>query len=778
MNARRWATAFATATLVVGLLGTSGATADTSIGGAVATRSAATSGCQRVLTTPMPVEQAARQSATAIQAAAQVARISPQRLLRLATDEAQWLDTCGRRFYAEPRTAEAEPSRAPSSRFDDMTVPLENTFELASKPDADRTIYLDFTGGVTAGSQWNADFNNGANIAYAPFSITSPADTAFSDAELRVIQAVWNTVAEDYAPFDVNVTTREPDPSALERTDLSDSRYGTRVAITQGGPIASRCGCGGVAYLDVFHFAGSNQALTTTAWVFAGALNYDGKFMGDAASHEVGHMVGLLHDGVRNGSAYYGGDRPWGPIMGAPYTVPLTQWSNGSYRNASEQQDDLAVIGSRLPSRADEAPDAAVNIETGRLVSSAARALAAGVTERAVISSRTDTDVWSFSTPGPTTLRVNTAPAANLDAQLRIFDQTGSLLHTVNPPAAFISDRAVDGLDAEFSGDLPPGNYFAVIDGIGTGTPATVGSYDDYGSLGSYTISVGQMVVPTPDPLVLTSLVGTTPVLATEGTALTGARVAEVSGGVAPYQWSAENLPAGLSVDADTGLVSGVPSDPTIVKDARLSVLDAAGRIASTSFRITVNNEVAKGVVVNNVALNAYRTRTKSFTVRALAGSGVKTWEPMGMPAWVSMGRSGSFKVLSMRPAEAVFTVKVTLTDRNGIVSTDTAVVSVRVLEPTGRLSFFRPVFKTAYVGVPYTAGLGVVGGAPNYEFEAGGFVPFGTELSFVDGYEATLRGTPTTAGSFGFYIAARDRAGSVIYKNITITVRQPPAPQ
>ena len=34
--------------------------------------------------------------------------------------------------------------------------------------------------------------------------------TNWSDSELRTILAVWRGVAEDYAPFDVDVTTQEP----------------------------------------------------------------------------------------------------------------------------------------------------------------------------------------------------------------------------------------------------------------------------------------------------------------------------------------------------------------------------------------------------------------------------------------------------------------------------------------------------------------------------------------------------------------------------------------
>ncbi|WP_216905048.1 zinc-dependent metalloprotease, partial [Synechococcus sp. CCY 9618] len=69
------------------------------------------------------------------------------------------------------------------------------------------------------------------------------------------------------------------------------------------------------------------------------------------ASHEVGHTLGLTHDGAGSTEYYagHGGTGPtsWGTILGAPYLGDdenLTQWSKGEYYGANNSQDDLAVI--------------------------------------------------------------------------------------------------------------------------------------------------------------------------------------------------------------------------------------------------------------------------------------------------------------------------------------------------------------------------------------------------------------------------------------------------
>ncbi|MGH3736624.1 MAG: S8 family peptidase [Micromonosporaceae bacterium] len=56
------------------------------------------------------------------------------------------------------------------------------------------------------------------------------------------------------------------------------------------------------------------------------------------------------------------------------------------------------------------------------------------------------------------------------------------------------------------------------------------------------------------------------------------------TGGTTPYTWSATGLPPGLSINADTGLISGTPSQWGGY-DVTATATDAAGRTGSASFR-------------------------------------------------------------------------------------------------------------------------------------------------------------------------------------------------
>ena len=64
-------------------------------------------------------------------------------------------------------------------------------------------------------------------------------------------------------------------------------------------------------------------------------------------SHEIGHALGLVHDGLDDRTYHPGtgsGDTGWGPILGAPFGKRVTQWSNGDYTGATSSQEDLDVI--------------------------------------------------------------------------------------------------------------------------------------------------------------------------------------------------------------------------------------------------------------------------------------------------------------------------------------------------------------------------------------------------------------------------------------------------
>ncbi len=81
--------------------------------------------------------------------------------------------------------------------------PLDSIPALNSNPGATASLYLDFDG------HFQAVWSSYTNITTPAYDVDGDA-TTFSDEELANIQTIWETVAEDYSPFNINVTTLEP----------------------------------------------------------------------------------------------------------------------------------------------------------------------------------------------------------------------------------------------------------------------------------------------------------------------------------------------------------------------------------------------------------------------------------------------------------------------------------------------------------------------------------------------------------------------------------------
>lgn len=360
-----------------------------------------------------------------------------------------------------------------------------DAFTLHSRPGASRTIFLDFDGGsLLSTNSWL--LQGLSTLLFPGWSLDGSA--AFSDTERATVLEVWARMAEDFAPFDIDVTTEEPAAGGLFRSSSSDTTYGTRVAFSSGTSISSalcRSNCGGLAWIGTFDAILSGGETRSPAWVFPSSLGNRAKSMAEAGSHEAGHTLGLGHDGTTT-SGYYGGTSLWGPLMGSPYSAGVTQWSKGDYANASNHEDDLAIAQANgVTLREDEAggsPATAVPLA----------ALSGG---RGVITTRDDED-WLTVTDCSGTVTVRAEPTSvggNLDIGLELRGPTGTLITT----AATATNRTtsgVTGLDAGFSRTMSGGPYHVVVAGIGSGTtsPSTWPStgYDDYGSLGAYRLTV------------------------------------------------------------------------------------------------------------------------------------------------------------------------------------------------------------------------------------------------------------------------------------------------
>ncbi|WP_157269760.1 PKD domain-containing protein [Azohydromonas aeria] len=573
---------------------------------------------------------------------------------QLLKDKRMRVDKRGRVFFVEeidfPLPA-TPASAASTGALDGTLAPLDQTFTLHSKPGAKRTIWLNFKGAVLNNTAWNS---SGTTITAPPFD-TDGVPYSFSAAELERIQYIWQRVAEDFAPFDVNVTTEAVAQDLITRSGTSDEFYGTQVVITTRAGVYSYS-CGGVAYLGVFD---DTSDYYKPALVFYDALGPGSeKYVAEAISHEAGHNMGLSHDGTSTAGYYTGqgsGATGWAPIMGVGYYQPLSQWSKGEYTDASNLQDDYAVMqGNGLPLRADDHGDTAgtATVLTGTAAAGVTTARAQGV-----IGTPADVDVFSFAAAaGAASFTLAPAArAANLDGVLTLKSAAGTTLATANP---------LEALNATLSVTLPAaGTYTLWVQGTGKGDPLTTG-YSSYGSLGQYALTASYPTAANQPP---TAVIGASTLRGTAPLAVTfsGAGSGDPDGSIAAYDWSfgdggtasgaavsrvfsaAGSYATTLRVTDNTGLSAS--ASVTVTVDAPVVIIPM--RVADIAMGLTVNkggnaNASARVKVVDSNGLPVAGAVVTGAWSGLVSASGVTaTTDASGVAAFTSASskKSGSF---------------------------------------------------------------------------------------------------------------------------------------
>ena len=340
--------------------------------------------------------------------------------------------------------------------------------KLSSYPSAAATIFLDFDGHTVNGTSWNT---------------SGPIYCGGSGLTDVQINEIFNRVAEDYRPFNLNVTT---DSAKFLAAPIAQR---SRVILTVSSSWYGSAG--GVSFVGSFTWGDD-----TPAFVFSALLSYNTKNIAEAASHEAGHTLGLYHQSVYNAScvktAEYNpgtgtGEIGWAPIMGVGYYQNMTLWNIGPNPfGCANTQSDLSVITSYngFGFRTDDYANTFA-AATNKTFSSNA------FTINGVVEQNTDGDMFKFTVPAIGRFQMNAIPfsvgssnsGSDLDLQVTLFNSAQTALSVFNPGTT---------LNLFVDTTLNAGTYYVKVEGRGNAYAP------NYASLGSYAIQAAMLPVALP----------------------------------------------------------------------------------------------------------------------------------------------------------------------------------------------------------------------------------------------------------------------------------------
>jgi len=395
------------------------------------------------------------------------------------------IDPQGAVFYADSFDTE-DSNKTVSAVSSSSAVTAKNVHKLHSRPGATKTIFVDFNGGALSKTAWN---NNEGVTSWK----TRPYDTdgnpkSFSAAEVNAMAGIWHQIAEDYAPFDVDVTTDDPGKQGPNNAWILVTHSEARSANPLPSPSSSS-----VAYMNVFGFG--QTAFYSPVIVYYNNLgNPDA--IAEASSHSIGHNLGLSHDGTSGSANAHGkGKVSWAPIMSIDHRYQVTQWSNGDRLGSVNKQNDIGVLIGTLGLRRDDHDDSRYEKGTPLVINNKGQIkVSTPETDptnlhsenKGIIEQKDDTDVFVMNvgtgmvdiTVTPPWHAFNQDPhrGANLDVHVALYNAAGKLVAEHDPG---------NETNSNLNTKVTAGRYKLQVKGVGN----TASAYSGSGSLGQYYIS-------------------------------------------------------------------------------------------------------------------------------------------------------------------------------------------------------------------------------------------------------------------------------------------------
>ena len=337
-----------------------------------------------------------------------------------------------------------------------------------------------------------------------------------------------------------------------------------------------------------------------------------------------------------------------------------------------------------------------------------------------------------ITTSTPLTATAGSAFLAKLDAAGGTKPYTWSLAGGTSLPAGLVLHASTGEISGKPVG--PAGTFNFIAEVTDTESPPA-------------SATAAESITVTVNPLTVTT---TALPAATAGVPYSATLAA--TGGVAPYSWSIPvgSLPAGLTLHAATGVISGTPkAGGTFTFTAAVTDSEAQAQVTGAPESITVG---VAGLVVTTGSTLPTATSGVPYSVKLAAAGGITPYQwslaSGSLPAGLTLKSGGVLSGTTTATGLASFTVRVTDSEAPAVTATEN--LSLYVVTPM----VVPAALPAALVDRPYDTSLQPAGGLGPYSYAiTAGSLPPGLTLQ-PDG---EITGQASANGTTSFTVSVTD---------------------
>jgi hypothetical protein len=250
----------------------------------------------------------------------------------------------------------------------------------------------------------------------------------------------------------------------------------------------------------------------------------------------------------------------------------------------------------------------------------------------------------------------------------------------------------------------------------------------------------------------------------------------QAQGGTPPYKWSLTSgtLPAGLSLNSATGVISGTPTQSVANLSLSFTATDSSATPLSASVTLSLTvTATSSGITITTQSLpNGQIGVAYSGTLAASGGKSPYTWSLTSgtLPAGLTL--NGATGAITGTPTAAASAVMLTfkVMDSSSPALTQTATLPLTIF-PAG-LVITTTSLPNGHVNASYSAALTAVGGTSPYTWSlTSGTLPAGLSLNASTG---AIIGTPTitvTATPLTFKVTDASSPALTQTANLALTI-------